>query len=206
VNWKKLPKEKKERLIAVCLGTGLLLALLNFFLIGFQQDRLAELERAISDRKDKVAKADQMVRMSARIAEKLEQTRKAVQEQEALMPSLDQYRWVVETIPPFMHARNVQFEECTPKPKVQNVTLLPKFSTYKTAAFTIKASATFHDFGKFLAEFENQYQYVTIENLKIRPVGSRAGKLSTHRIPLNDDPEQPHVLEFDMQVVCLIPG
>ena len=38
----KLSKDKKEKLIMVCLATGGILALLNFFLIGMQQDALAD--------------------------------------------------------------------------------------------------------------------------------------------------------------------
>jgi hypothetical protein len=169
----KLSKDKKEKLIMVCLATGGLLALLNFFLIGMQQDALADVDRKISDRKDKVEKANQMVNMAARIQQNLEQNKQVLASKEEKMAPADQYRWIVETVPPFMAHREVNFEECTPKPVIQAPGLLPKFNDYKSAIFTIKASARFQDFGKFLADFENEFPYISVHSLRMRPEGSR---------------------------------
>jgi hypothetical protein len=210
----KLSKEKRDKLIMVCLGTGCLLALLNFFLIGAQQDSLSELDRIIADKKDKVQKANQMVTMAPRIQSNLHANQRVLDTKEDRMAApVDQYRWITELVPPFMTAHNVNFEECTPKPRIELPGLLPKFTDYKSAVFGVKATARFHDFGKFLADFENEFPYMTIQNLKMRPEGAKnvralsgpesllrpAGRNARAEIP-----EPSEKLLFDMKIVTLI--
>jgi hypothetical protein len=164
----KLSKEKKEKLIIVCMATGFLLAILNYFLIGMQQDTLARYDRQIADKKDKVEKADMLLKMAPRIQANLEGSKKLLAEKEQKMAPPDQYRWLVELVPPFMSARNVNFENCTTA-RIEPPGLLPKFNDYKSAVFTVKATARFQDFGKFLADFENDFPYMIVQIQKIGP-------------------------------------
>jgi hypothetical protein len=46
--------------------------------------------------------------------------------------------------------------------------MLPNFP-YKQATLTIGGTAHFHDFGKFVADFENQFPYMRLMNVTLEP-------------------------------------
>jgi hypothetical protein len=73
------------------------------------------------------------------------------------------------------------------------VTMLPHFP-YKQANLTIAGTALFHDLGKFICDFENQFPYFRVLNLSIEPVSSLMGS----------DKEK---LSFRLEVAALVkPG
>src|SRR4051794_32970453 len=99
----KLSKDKRDKLIIVCLATGGLLALLNIFVIGAEQDKIAENDRKISSVREKVDKAERMVKLMPRILSDLESNQKLLVAKEEGMAPLDKYRWFFRTISPFMN-------------------------------------------------------------------------------------------------------
>lgn len=53
-------------------------------------------------------------------------------------------------------------------------TLLPDFP-YQQVSLTVGGTAFFQDFGRFLADFENQFPYVRVLNLTLEPSGRMVG-------------------------------
>ena len=76
-----------------------------------------------------------------------------------------------------------------------DVAMLPKFP-YRGATFTVKGSAYFHDFGKFLADFENAFPYIRVQNLQLSPMAAPA--TATGEIKMTEE------LSFRMELVTLI--
>ena len=72
---------------------------------------------------------------------------------------------------------------------VSEVNLLADFP-YKQAALSVTGSAHFHDFGRFLAAFENQFPHIRVLNLTldVNPNGM----------------EEPETLSFKMEIVTLV--
>ena len=71
-----------------------------------------------------------------------------------------------------------------------DVGLLAQFP-YDAALFSVRGSAYFHDFGKFLADFENEFPYFRVQNISLT-AGSE-GAVGTEE-----------KLFFKMDVVALI--
>ena len=71
-----------------------------------------------------------------------------------------------------------------------DVNLLPDFP-YKQATFTVAGTARFHDFGRFLADFENEFPHVRVVNLSLDANTPAGG-------------EDAETLNFKMEIVTLI--
>jgi hypothetical protein len=70
---------------------------------------------------------------------------------------------------------------------------LPRFP-YKAALFNVRGTAYFHDLGKFLADFENSFPYIRVQNLELEPAASSSATST-------GDAEK---LAFRMEIVTLI--
>jgi hypothetical protein len=75
-------------------------------------------------------------------------------------------------------------------PTIIPVGVLPDFP-YKAADYKVDGAAHYHEFGRFLADFENSYPYMRIQNLNLFPDMSST----------TDDHEK---LIFQMEIVTLV--
>src|ERR1051326_2430139 len=108
------------------------------------------------------------------------------------MASGDLYSWMVNNIRRFKLPYKIDLPQFS-QPEVKEMTLIPKFP-YKQATLTVGGTAFFHDLGKFLADFENNFPYFRVLNLDMEPMPSVMG----------GDKEK---LTFKMDIVALIkPG
>ena len=108
---------------------------------------------------------------------------------EADMGAGDLYSWGLDVLRRFRAAYKVDVPVVA-QPVVGECTLLPKFP-YKQAVFTIGGTAYYHDLGRFLADFENQFPHVRIVGLNLSPVSSLVGV-------------EKEKLEFKLDVVALL--
>src|SRR2546423_14753862 len=53
-------------------------------------------------------------------------------------------------------------------PRLAESAILPKIS-YQTATFSVNGAAFFHDFGKFLAQLENNFPHLRLQRLEMEP-------------------------------------
>ncbi|MEW6157301.1 MAG: hypothetical protein AB1813_07700, partial [Verrucomicrobiota bacterium] len=90
----------------------------------------------------------------------------------------------------FETAYGVDFQKVDP-PQPVEFDLLPKVP-YGMTLFAINGRATYHDFGRFLAEFENNFPFLRLRSLELEPIafGSTA-------------PEDREVLRFKMELGSL---
>ena len=73
------------------------------------------------------------------------------------------------------------------------VGLFTKFP-YRAAVFTLRGTAYFHDFGRFVADFENKFPHIRIQNIELEPANSANG----------NGAEESEQLAFKMEIVPLI--
>jgi len=78
------------------------------------------------------------------------------------------------------------------KPHIGEFEFYPKLPN-KVAGFPIAGTAYYHDFGKFLATFENTFPYMRVQRLVLEP--APAGRTA------GDDGEK---LAFKMEVLALV--
>ena len=206
----KLSKEKKQQLILIGLATGFLMAGLNYFLIGMQKDKIAELDRKIGSVHGKVEKADQMVKMVPRIRANLEASQKKLAAKEDGMAPLDKFNWIFMTMNPVILAHRLNLDDLSRDAELSNPTdpgLLPKFP-YQTATFRVKVSGYYQDIGKLFADLENNFPYMRIQNPKLRPyesvgpaVGSQRGNRPSSKTRDTEDSEK---LSVEFKLVTLV--
>jgi Tfp pilus assembly protein PilO len=190
MNFQKLPKEKRNQLIAVVLGTLVALAGLYFGLIKYQEQnlqRLAEKKVAVEKRHRQVLNA---IKNASQIETDLANAKKALADGEADIASGDLYSWVVNWLRGFKAPYKVEIPQFSQLGSPADVNLLPNFP-YKQATLSVAGTAHFHDLGRFLADLENKFPHIRVVNLGLE---------------LNQNPaaEDHETVSFKLDLVTLV--
>jgi len=191
---KNLPKEKRDHLLLVAICTVAVSVGLYFGLVKTQQ---RSLERTISqstEQQEKVGGAMRLVRTHEETAEDLEDNLAKLKGIEQTMASGDMYSWIITTINRFRADRKVEIPQFS-REIATEVGVFPKFA-YKAALFHVRGTAHFHELGKFIADFENAFPYIRIQNIDMESAAQSAATTTP-----TDDPEK---LAFKMEIVALI--
>jgi hypothetical protein len=123
----------------------------------------------------------EQIKRSDQIEAQLADSRTVITNLEAGMaPSGDSYSWIINTVRGFKGAYKVEIPQFSPISHPSDVNLLPKFP-YKQVTLTVSGTAHYHDLGKFLANFENEFPHIRLVNLDIQlnpsPAAGDAEKL-----------------------------
>jgi Tfp pilus assembly protein PilO len=197
----RLPKEKRDKLLLVALGTGVVLAVLYFFVISAQQRSLTDCANKTAVAREKLDKAERWLRMSPGIQGRLATARAEVEAKQNTMAPVDKFKWFYNTLSSFLAQYQVKLIDITREPEVGDVGVLPKFP-YQAATFGVKLSARYHDFGTFLADFENHFPYLRVQNLEIEPENAPQTRLK--ETPRANRQDTPGTLAVTLRVVTLI--
>jgi hypothetical protein len=190
MNFRKLPREKRNKLLAVAAGTLVALVGLYFGLIQHQQQNLVHLAQkrvAVEARRRQVLEA---IKQAHQIETDLASAKKTLADAEADIASGDLYSWVINTLREFKAKYKVNIPQFGQLGSPADVNLLPNFP-YKQATLTVAGSAHYHDLGRFLADLENQFPHIRVLNLSLE---------------LNQSPvaEEQEMLTFKLDVVTLV--
>ncbi len=163
----KLSKDKRNQLILVVFCTMAALALMWFNLI---QPRYAALSQAAASQaaaEKKLEDIQKAVKRANVITTDLADMTRTLSIAENDMASGDLYSWTYNTIRLFKAPYQVDIPQIGP-PGVETVDLLPSYP-FKQVRFTITGTAYYHDFGKFIADFENTFPHIRVVNLQLQP-------------------------------------
>ena len=166
MNWKKLPKEKKNQLVLVVIGTVAILTGLGFGLIRFQYSRLNSMAAKTTTAVTRLQQMRDAIRNTDRLETEVVDAKKTLETMEADTASGDLYAWVINTLRTFKAGYKVDMPQFSPIGAVSEVNILPDFP-YKQASLTVAGTAHFHDLGRFIADFENQYPHIRVLNLTL---------------------------------------
>jgi len=164
----KLSKEKRNQLILVVIVVMAVLAGLWFSLIHTQQEDLRNLASQKKVDSDKLAQIGDTIKNSRKTEGELLLVSNDLSKVESNMPRGDLYLSLVNTIRNFKADYDVQINEFTPSGGDVPVNLLPRFP-YRQVTVSISGTAHYHDLGKFVADFENQFPTSRILNLDLSP-------------------------------------
>jgi hypothetical protein len=192
---KHLPKEKRDRLILVTVVTIACLAGIWYGLIANQRKSIERLAKDIAEQRMKVTNAERLVATAPELKKNQEILQAKLQTVEESMASGDMYSWIIQTMRKFCAGRNVEIPQFS-REVTGEVGILPRFP-YKAATFTVRGSAYFHDLGQFIADFENSFPYIRVQNLELDPGGSSAANATA----TTGDTEK---LAFKMEIVALV--
>jgi hypothetical protein len=190
---KALPKEKRDKIIAIAIGTVLAVAALCYLMIGTQRGVLKKRAGQIAAAQKEVDFAQRLVSQSDKIEQDVESAEKRLEQIEGTMVTGDMYSWIIKTMNRFLTSHRVDIPTFTP-PGLGGVGTFPEAQfPYKAATFAISGTSHFHDFGRFLAEFENQFPCARVQNVQIEPLGTLAAK-----------PDSAEKIMFKLEIVALI--
>lgn len=170
--FKKLSKEKKTHLILIAMLTVGALAGLWFGLIDSQKEKLGDIAKKIQATKEQKDKMRQVVKEAGEVEEALTAANKKLGDIENGIPSAsgDLYSWIVSSIKQF---NSPNYRVDMPQfgiPAVAEMRMLPGFP-YNQATVPVSGAAYYWDFGKFLADFENKFPYMRVQNVNLVPGG-----------------------------------
>ncbi len=185
----KLPKDKRARIVLVGLATATAGALLWVALINPLRDKAAQVARRIEDSRSKVDLGSKSIAASNQVAGALAVAGEQLAKAEAGMASGDLYAWMIQTMNRFKTGYAVDIPQISREIPAE-VGAFPKFP-YRAAVFVVRGTGYYHDFGKFLADFENNFPYIRVQNLELDATGGT--KI-----------EDAEKLQFKMELVTLV--
>jgi Tfp pilus assembly protein PilO len=166
MSFKKLPKEKRNMLTLVVVGTLLLVAGLYVLLIKHQRENLARLAQKQVEIRDRQRRVLEAVQRAGEIEADLANARARLAEAETDIASGDLYSWIINTLREFKAAYKVNIPQFSSLGAVTEVNLLAGFP-YKQTSLSLAGTAHFHDLGRFLADLENQFPHIRVVNLNL---------------------------------------
>ena len=190
MNFSKLPKEKRNQLLLVGMITLATMGGLGFGLIKYQYSSLQRMagKKGLAERK--YQQMQDAIKNADRLAGDLAEAKKTLANEENDVASGDLLSWIVNTLRRFKTPYKVEMPQLSPISSTGPTDLVPNFP-YQQASITVAGTAHFHDFGRFLADFENQFPHIRILNLTL---DVNAGATF----------EEPEMLSFRMEIVTLV--
>jgi len=192
---KNLPKEKRDRIVLILVSTLIVLIAIWQGVIKLQNKRLAKMAQMALEEDTRVNNAERLIQSADQINEKLGGKVQSVKAMEADMASGDMYSWIILKINKFKAGYNVDIPQFSREVPTE-VGVLANFP-YKAALFNIRGKAYFHDLGRFIADFENEFSYLRIQNIEMEPANSSNETSS-------DAEKYDEKLTFRMEIVTLI--
>ena len=165
-----IPKEKRKPLLLVAILTLAVIAGWWLVVISPQLGKLDRLSVTTADAQEKLDTMRKAVANAPKLAAELEAALAKLQSQEKDMPSGDLFLRLTETIRGLAPGYNVEVPQFSP-PVTGDVNLFPKFP-YKQALIGVGGTAHYHNFGIFLADLENRFPGMRVQNLELEPAPS----------------------------------
>jgi hypothetical protein len=165
----KLPKEKRDQLILVGIGTLFLLVVIGFGLIRPQYAAISEINAQISTTRDQLQSMEDNIKRADTVSSQLADLTYTLSQTEGDMASGDPAQWIYNTIRNFKEHYKVEIS-VNSQLSMGEVDLLPHFP-YKQLKVTVGGTAYYHDLGKFISDFENAFPHARITGLTLEPVG-----------------------------------
>ena len=188
---KQLPKEKRDKILLIAGATVAACGVLWYVVIRAQYAAVTERATKIEETHREVEYSERLVKQAAKIEASLDSTSERLRQVEDTMAQGDMYSWIIKTMNKFVANYRVDIPTYTP-PGVGEVGILPQFP-YKAATYAVRGTGYFHEFGRFLADLENQFPCARVQNLELEPIGILAAK-----------PEDAEKISFKMEIVTLI--
>ena len=187
---KRLSKEKKNQLALVGMVTAIVMVGLWFGLISVQQNKAAKISRDCEAAEQKLTQVRKSIQDSEKLAAQVAEAAAKLGKLEAGMATGDLYSWAINSLRQFKAPYKVEIPQFSQIDGPKDTTMLAGFP-YQQATLTIGGTAFFYDFGRFLADFENAFPYIRVQNLQLEPMSAMA----------STDAEK---LTFRMDIITLV--
>jgi len=192
----KLSKEKRDRLILVIVGSLVIAAGIWYGVIRTRSIQLRQSGSKLAAAQDKLERAKNRIKQAEQMEAAMEEaTRRLRVFEDGMAPGTDLFSWSYVLLDKARAGQDIEIIEVT-RPQTNDVGVLPAFP-YTATTFSVRGNAHYHDFGKFLADFENKFPYFRAQNLLLGTAPEAAPEAATTRVGREK-------LHFKMDIVALI--
>jgi Tfp pilus assembly protein PilO len=193
----KLSKDKRDKLILICLAVVGVISVLYFFVLSDMKDEQATLGTKIFSIKDKIDKSDRLMKHQRDLQARLDGLKQSLELREVEMPRPgEDHVWFLKIMEARRTKYNLDISDIR-NPEAWDPGVLPKFP-FKGVSFNVTIVGAYADFGKFLADFENDFPYMRVQLISIVPDSPIAPPGTT---AVADDGGK---LRFNFRVISLI--
>jgi hypothetical protein len=188
----KLSKDKRDKIILVGIVTAAMSAALWLLVIKTQTETLKGARDEVVKSREQLNRGQNTITTQARISEEFEiASQKLKQREGAMAAPNDMYSWLIQTLNNFRLGYKVEIPQFG-RELPSEVGIFPKFP-YRAALFNVRGSAHYHDLGKFVADFENAFPYIRVQNIELDPNSETA-----------DHGDSREKLTFKMELLTLV--
>ncbi len=166
---KRLPPDKRNKLIMVLLGTFGVIGMVYYFLIGPQDEQNLKLKADTKAESVKLQQIKTALKQTSATSIAADEKAEQLHHAEEDSASGDLFAWTYDTIRQFKTSQHVDIATIG-RPLQSDVDLLPGFP-YKQIKFQITGTGFYHDIGKFVADFENKFPHMRVINLSLDSSG-----------------------------------
>ncbi len=166
----RLPKEKRDKLILVCMITVMALGGIGFGMIRPQYATIREIQHATTVDREKLENMNKAVAGAATTLNQLQDMSDTLTQAEADMATGDPNGWIYDTIRKFKSQYKMDISIAS-QTTIEPEDMLPQLP-FQQLKVTVNGTAYYHDLGKFIAAFENDYPHGRICNLSLSPSGA----------------------------------
>jgi hypothetical protein len=161
-----------------------------FFAISPLQERLRVLSTQLEEVQFDVQRTRRTVEMAEEFEAELEAAVKELAQMEQGVAKGDVYRWMVNVLLRLQEQFRIEFTQIE-QPAIGELKRPPK-APYLGATFAVTGTATYHQFGRFLAELEGRFGHMRLLSLELEPASY-----------VELSPAEPGKLTFKMEVLVL---
>ncbi|MBI1842860.1 MAG: hypothetical protein HYR88_18630 [Verrucomicrobia bacterium] len=191
---KKLSKDKRNKLALVTVASLVVAAALWFTLIAAQKSNLIDLANRNAEELRKLELAQKVVDTRVEAEKRLEETKGRLREIENDMVKGDMYDWIIQTVKTFKSPYRDRIDIPNfSREVVGDIPMFPRFP-YRAATYNIRGTAYYHDLGRFIADLENRFPFMRVQNLELEPASSTSATAT----------EDKEKLAFRFELVALV--
>ncbi|HWN93587.1 MAG TPA: type 4a pilus biogenesis protein PilO [Methylomirabilota bacterium] len=170
----KVPKEKRDKIILVGIVTVAVSAALWLLLINSQRHTLRNVRAEAVKSRDQSSRGYATLKTREDVKQQFEEATRRLQTRETAMAAPnDMYSWLIQTLNNFRSNYRVDIPQFGREVPAE-VGIFAKFP-YRAALFNVRGTANYHDFGRFLADFENAFPYIRVQNIELKPASESQG-------------------------------
>lgn len=189
-----LTPEKRNQLVLLGLVTLVAILVVYSLLLRPGWERWQAKQSQVSELRDELETARERIENADAYRAELISSREELGRIEENMAQGDMYLWIIRILREFQIPGRFEFTTFDP-PRVGELNLLPKVPNL-AVTFSVVGTGYYHDFGEFLAEFENRFPYVRLQRIHLEPAAVRTA-----------NPEDQEKLGFRIEFVALVkPG
>jgi hypothetical protein len=199
-------KDKRNQLVLVAIGTLVAIVGVWQVMVVSQKKSLEDVRKRVIEQQTKLDNAQRLLSTTAQIQKNLEAANLKLKAVESEMASGDMYSWIIQTVNKFREGYKVDIPQFSREVPCE-VGMFTKFP-YRAVQFNVRGTAFFHDFGRFLADFENRFPYMRVQNLELEPAALSNANLpgTGNAAPATSTAAGEHTekLAFRMEIVALV--